>query len=426
LATKRKNTNRGRVDNGRSSKRNWPLVKFGDVVTDVNESERDPLGVGLERFVGLGHFESQNLWLREWGLLVDEEVSFTKRFRKGQVLFGKRRAYQRKVAIAEFDGVCSSDILTFQSKGDALLPELLPFIVQSDAFFDHALGTSSGSLSPRTRWSQLKDFRFPLPPLTEQPKIAELLWAANDVIEAHRDLVANLGICKATLAAHFWRMGIGHTEFQDTAIGRLPTSWRVAPLSELTDEWAHGPRFPAEDYCEDGNVRTVRTTDFDRRGALDVTTAPAAQVPAEVIEKHRLMPGEFLFSRSGQYSGLTATFEETRGCFIAAAFLIRFKLKSSVLSKYLVQLFYSDFGSTYVLPLRRGTYQQNISGSAVLALNIPVPPIDEQQHICRVLEECESGIVRANRQLLQSIELARAIANEVVGEPAPTAELADV
>ena len=57
------------------------------------------------------------------------------------MLFGKRRAYQRKVAVAEFDGICSSDILTFEPKGDLLIPELLPFIVQSDGFFEHALGT---------------------------------------------------------------------------------------------------------------------------------------------------------------------------------------------------------------------------------------------------------------------------------------------
>ena len=128
----------------------WRTVRFGEVVRDVNESERNPIDAGLERFVGLEHIEPENLHLKQWGLLADGEISFTKRFRKGQVLFGKRRAYQKKVAVTEFDGICSSDILTFEPKGDDLLPELLPFIVQSEGFFEHALGTSSGSLSPRT------------------------------------------------------------------------------------------------------------------------------------------------------------------------------------------------------------------------------------------------------------------------------------
>ncbi len=160
----------------------WRMVRFGDVVRDVNEAERNPLESGLERYVGLEHIEPENLHLKQWGDLTAGAVSFTKRFRKGQVLFGKRRAYQRKVAVTEFDGICSSDILTFEPKDDSLIPELLPFIVQSDGFFQHALGTSSGSLSPRTRWSQLQDYEFPLPPKHEQCHIAELLCAADQAV----------------------------------------------------------------------------------------------------------------------------------------------------------------------------------------------------------------------------------------------------
>ncbi len=111
----------------------------------------------------------------------------------GQTLFGKRRAYQRKVAYAEFEGICSGDILTFEPKNrKVLLPELLPFICQSDAFFDHALDTSAGSLSPRTSWTALKDFEFPLPPIDEQKRIAEILWAADTAAEAYELAVLDL------------------------------------------------------------------------------------------------------------------------------------------------------------------------------------------------------------------------------------------
>jgi len=172
-------------------KQDWPSVKFGDVVENINLVERNPLDAGLDRFVGLEHMDSENLHIRRWGMIEGSDTTFTKRFRKGQVLFGKRRAYQRKVAVAEFDGICSSDILTFDPKGDALIPELLPFIVQSEGFFAHALGTSAGSLSPRTRWSQLADYEFPLPPKDEQRRIAEILWAADDGITALSEAESN-------------------------------------------------------------------------------------------------------------------------------------------------------------------------------------------------------------------------------------------
>jgi len=162
-----------------------PTVKFGDVVRNVNENERNPLENGLERYIGLEHLDPESLHIKRWGLIA-EGTSFTRKFTKGQVLFGKRRAYQRKAAVAEFDGICSGDILVLEPKNDRLLPELLPFIVQSDCFFEHALRTSAGSLSPRTKWRDLANYEFFLPPLDEQRRIAEILWAADGAIRAWR------------------------------------------------------------------------------------------------------------------------------------------------------------------------------------------------------------------------------------------------
>ena len=115
---------------------------------------------GFERYVGLEHLDPGDLKIRRWGN-VSDGTTFTNVFRAGQVLFGKRRAYQRKVAVADFDGVCSGDIYVFEPKNEHLLPELLPFICQTDGFFEHAVGTSAGSLSPRTNWDSLADTSSP-------------------------------------------------------------------------------------------------------------------------------------------------------------------------------------------------------------------------------------------------------------------------
>ncbi|NEX11205.1 MAG: hypothetical protein C1942_00650 [Prosthecochloris sp.] len=169
--------------NTKHLKSGWKIMKFGDVVKNANLVERDPVANGVDRIVGLEHIDPENLHIRRWNSVADG-TSFTRKFVPGQTLFGKRRAYQRKVAYAEFEGICSGDILTFETKDKSvLLPELLPFICQSDAFFDHALGTSAGSLSPRTSWTALKDFEFPLPPLDEQKRIAEILLAADEAVE---------------------------------------------------------------------------------------------------------------------------------------------------------------------------------------------------------------------------------------------------
>jgi len=166
-----------------TDKQYYTLTRFGDIAREVREAERDPIENGLDRLIGLEHIEPENLHIKEWSSVADG-TSFTRVFRKGQVLFGKRRAYQRKVALAEFDGICSSDIIVMEAIEDKLVPELLPFIVQSEGFFEHALSTSAGSLSPRTKWKHLAEYKFPLPPKDEQRRIAEILWAADDVVES--------------------------------------------------------------------------------------------------------------------------------------------------------------------------------------------------------------------------------------------------
>lgn len=173
--------------NNKTLKPGWQRVKFGDVVRLSKTRSQDPLSDGIERYVGLEHLEPGDLRVRNWGNVADG-VTFTSVFQMGQVLFGKRRAYQRKVSVADFSGVCSGDIYVLETKNALVLkPELLPFICQTDAFFDHAVGTSAGSLSPRTNWTSLADFEFSLPPMDEQNRLLKLLCALEECLIALSD-----------------------------------------------------------------------------------------------------------------------------------------------------------------------------------------------------------------------------------------------
>ncbi|HEX4114820.1 MAG TPA: restriction endonuclease subunit S [Solirubrobacteraceae bacterium] len=174
-------------------KSTWKRVAFGEVVRNVNQNVRDPEPKGIDRVIAMEHLDPGELKIGRWGSLSDG-TTFTRRVTPGQTLFGKRRAYQRKVAYAEFDAICSGDILTFEADETQILPEFLPFLAQSDKFFDHALGTSAGSLSPRTNWRDLSNFEFDLPPVDEQKRIADLVWS----VEHHR---RSLSALRASLAA---------------------------------------------------------------------------------------------------------------------------------------------------------------------------------------------------------------------------------
>ena len=138
--------------------------------------------------VGLEHLIPEQITLTTW----DEgaENTFTKMFRKGDVLFGRRRAYLKKAAIAPFDGICSGDITVIEADPDKILPELLPFIIQNDDLFDFAVGKSAGSLSPRVKWEHLKNYAFELPDMDKQKELAELLWAIDDTKKSYQKLIA--------------------------------------------------------------------------------------------------------------------------------------------------------------------------------------------------------------------------------------------
>ena len=132
------------------------------------EHEKD-----VERFIGLEFIEADNFQLQGFGLVLNG-TTFSKRFVKDDVLFGKRRAYLKKVAVADFDGICSGDILVIRAKAKKMLQGLLPYYISADAFIQHAVTTSAGSLSPRTKWKDLAELEFFIPDLKTQEKILEV------------------------------------------------------------------------------------------------------------------------------------------------------------------------------------------------------------------------------------------------------------
>lgn len=229
-------------------KSGWTRVAFGDVVRLCTERTSNPAAEGFERYIGLDHLDPGNLAIRRWGDVANG-TTFTTVFRPGQVLFGKRRAYQRKVAVPDFTGVCSGDIYVLEPKDDGyLLPEFLPFVCQTEAFFEHAIGTSAGSLSPRTNWNNLANYGFAFPPLDEQRKIATILSSLDSLINNMRLTSYRIHQTHRSLMHEILAHGIPgkHTQFKDTTIGKLPLEWDMVQLQSVSSvergRFTHRPR----------------------------------------------------------------------------------------------------------------------------------------------------------------------------------------
>ena len=159
-------------------------VRLGDVAREYKETIKDSSSLPI---VGLEHLTPGEISLEHWDEGV--ENSFSKGFKKGHMLFGRRRAYLRKAAVAPFDGVCSGDITVIEAIPEKMDPELLPFIIQNDLLFDFAVGNSAGSLSPRVKWESLRNYEFDLPERAKQSEMVELLKAAHETRRSYKALI---------------------------------------------------------------------------------------------------------------------------------------------------------------------------------------------------------------------------------------------
>ena len=160
-------------------------VHLGDVAIEHKETCKEDKS--MYPIVGLEHLTPEQITLQNWDL--NTENTFTKVFRKGNILFGRRRAYLKKAAVAPFDGICSGDITVIEAKEDKIIPELLPFVIQNDDLFDFAVGKSAGSLSPRVKWTHLQNYEFELPDKPKQHELAKVLWAIENTRKSYQELI---------------------------------------------------------------------------------------------------------------------------------------------------------------------------------------------------------------------------------------------
>ena len=357
----------------------WTRVRFGDVVENINETKLDPAAVGIERFIGLEHLEPGSLHIRKWGNVADG-TTFTRRCRPGQVLFGKRRAYQRKVAVAEFDALVSGDIYVLAPKDDRLLPDLLPFLCLSERFFQHAVGTSAGSLSPRTNWSSLASFEFDIPPLDQQRRIAEILWATNESLQ-------------------YWLAVMRTTDNIRGAVITDFISWHEsneARLGDFLDEIQYGSSTKAVLHPAPGLLPLLRIPNVIG-GKVDFTDLVWLE-PTEEFEKYRLIQGDVLIVRTNgnpDYVGRTAVYDGSIfGDCLFASYLIRLRTKPDLL---LPHFLHEILQSNRVrIDIRKqvkssaGNYNLNTQG--IRNLHIPLPSKKAQQDLIERLISIDSVI----------------------------------
>ena len=174
-------------------KKEWQLVKFGDVADQQKKVvNRDK--TNIKRYIKGEHMSSEDLHLRKWGELKDEYLgpAFIRKFEKDDILYGSRRTYLKKVAVADFEGITSNTTFVIKPNQKFINKNLLPYVMLSKGFTEHSIQNSKGSVNPYINWKDIANYEFLLPPKDQQAQLAELLWAMDEVIEKDIELLEKI------------------------------------------------------------------------------------------------------------------------------------------------------------------------------------------------------------------------------------------
>lgn len=361
-------------------KRRWTRVAFGDVVQLCRERSSNPAKDGFDRYVGLEHLSPGDLKIRRWGEVADG-TTFTNIFRAGKVLFGKRRAYQRKVAVADFEGVCSGDIYVLEPSNDHLLTELLPFICQTDSFFAHAVGTSAGSLSPRTNWQSLAEYKFLLPPIEDQRRIADLLRIHLDSKESLHEAVGRSRVLRLSMLRSLFSTRIdGQISLTlDSLVNSGEVELQTGPF---------GTVLSAKEYRQSG-WPIVNPTDM-RDGQINHEGGPCVDdASAKRLEMYRLRVGDILLARKADLSKAVLSHEEHAG-WIGGSDTIRLRCKSKrLLPEYLHLALQTPDAARTLYSYAHGTVMPGLNEKMLRQLVINLCSMEEQDAVVKNLRELE-------------------------------------
>ena len=364
---------------------NWQTYKFADMVDHIGERV-DPSDTDLDIYIGLEHLDPESLKIRRQGHPSDVK-GVKLRFYPGDIIFGKRRFYQRKLAVADFHGICSAHAMVLRAKSDVVLPEFLPFFMQSETFYDIAMSISVGSLSPTINWTTMKKQKFTLPPLDEQRRIAEILWAVEDAIEQYMLTLSEAKILRLSMINDLIGRGKSLKELKqiDSGLG-----WKVVTLDEVCTKITDGTHQPPK-FTDEGIpfllVSNLASGEID----WDVSKWVSEESYQELTKHTKPEVGDVLYTVVGSFGVPVLIDWEREFTFQRHIGIIKPDheiIRGSFIAYYLE----SALGKKQAEIHAVGNAQRTITLTALKEFLIPVPPLLTQDRILTKLQEMDDCV----------------------------------
>jgi len=262
---------------------------------------------------------------------------------------------------------------------------------------------SSGSTFKAIKKEDIENFFISLPSLPEQKKIAEILSTVDKAIQKVDEAIVKAERLKKGLMQELLTKGIGHKEFKDTEIGRIPKEWEVVRLGKVLEICQYGLSVPLK---EKGKYPIIRMDEIVNGYVIPHITK-YTDIDEETFRKFRLEKGDVLFNRTNSYElvGRTGIFL-LDGDYVFASYLIRLRPKHDVLHSHFLT-FYLIFSQDKLRQLAtKAVHQANINATNLKNFKIPLPPLPEQQKIAEILSAVDKKLEleRKRKEKLERIK----------------------
>ena len=380
-------------------KSQWKTYRFDEIAKSISE-RIDPNNTDLEIYVGLEHIDPESIHLKRNG--TPDDVDGQKlRFYPGDVIFGRRRAYQRKAAIATTHGFCSAHALVLRANPDVIDPKLFPFFIHSDAFMHRAVDISVGSLSPTINWGTLKHQKFQIPPMSLQQDITHLFWHIEDLERLSVDLVLKFS---AFISCKLNKIYIekGFKNFEVTSLSDISVSITkgTTPTTIGQNFVVHGINFiKVESLTDDGFFLYNKFDHID-------------SVTHNILKRSQLETNDILFSIAGALGRCAVVTSDICPANTNQALSI-IRLKKGVNPLFVYYFLKTNAVIKLLDQLKVQGAQPNLSLKNIRELLIPLPSIEDQATVVLELSKDEKIMTQLKLKLIQFQKLKKTILNQL-------------
>ena len=369
--------------------------KFEDIIFNITEKKK-PVEEDKYNYIGLEHLESGNLFISKWGSDTAPEGEKIV-MKKGDVLFGKRRAYQKKVAISPIDGIFSAHGMVLRPKEDVICKEFLPFFISSETFLNEAIRISVGGLSPTVNWKDIRELEFDLPSLAEQKVLAEKLWAAYEVKQSYLKMIdATQEMVKSQFIEMFGTSESNDKGWPVSTFGeRFNITSGGTPDTQNESYWNGDISWIGSNMCQNCILKANDGKYITKEG-LDHSSAKIYKRDTVLVALVGATIGKVAYL---QFE--TATNQNVAG--------IEVKDKNEYEPFFLYYLLQNMYNRFFMLGM--GKFKMASLGF-IKSLPLLIPPIEQQRHFVKIAKQADKSISELRKSVDAIDKVIKSLINE--------------